>query len=335
MDKKLNDANFPHTDDGRVYHVGIRSGELANRIITVGDHVRARRISKEFDKVPKLFEYVSQRGFTTLTGRYRGVPVSIVAIGMGYPMMDFFVRETRAVVDGDLVIIRLGSCGTIVPELPIGGIVVCSRALSILTNYDYFHLSSEEKDSSSSTRPTSLVKPYLISKPIHCDKALHDDLALELEKSKEIEVMSNTLHAAADSFYSSQGRIDPNFSDDNQDLLETLKTTYPEVVSLEMETSHLFHLAAIASSSSSLNKIENLKTRNQGTVENQFVQSKGKIRAAAAHITFAGRVNGDFISKEQVEKLESYGGKACLETLIKQIIQPENHHPEEGSVWAN
>lgn len=45
-----------------------------------GDHVRARRIARHMDSAP--FEHVSQRGFTTLTGRYKGVPVSIIAIGM-------------------------------------------------------------------------------------------------------------------------------------------------------------------------------------------------------------------------------------------------------------
>ena len=33
-----------------------------------------------------------------LTGTYKGVPVSIVSIGMGAPNMDFFVREGREVL---------------------------------------------------------------------------------------------------------------------------------------------------------------------------------------------------------------------------------------------
>lgn len=45
-----------------------------------GDHVRARRIAVHFDKL--LFELTSQRGFTVLTGLYKGVPISVIAIGM-------------------------------------------------------------------------------------------------------------------------------------------------------------------------------------------------------------------------------------------------------------
>lgn len=42
----------------------------------------------------------------TITGRYQSVPISIVSIGMGSPNMDFFVREVRETVLGDMVVIR-------------------------------------------------------------------------------------------------------------------------------------------------------------------------------------------------------------------------------------
>ena len=37
--------------------------------------------------------------------------VSVVATGMGMAMMDFVVRECRAVVDGQMAICRLGGAG--------------------------------------------------------------------------------------------------------------------------------------------------------------------------------------------------------------------------------
>jgi hypothetical protein len=51
-------------------------------------------------------EHRSHRGFLTINGTYRDEPVSIVAIGMGYPMMDMFVREARAITQGPLIIVR-------------------------------------------------------------------------------------------------------------------------------------------------------------------------------------------------------------------------------------
>jgi len=130
----ITDANFPTTTDGRVYHLGLCSGEVANRIITVGDPARARAIAKYLDnhEAPKLngvvcgnerttlapttseanttesglFVLHSERGFLTITGTYKGVPVSIISIGMGFPNMDFFVRECRELLQGEMVVIR-------------------------------------------------------------------------------------------------------------------------------------------------------------------------------------------------------------------------------------
>jgi uridine phosphorylase len=102
--------------------------------ITVGDPARARTIAKYLDKHGALrsnrgvrgnmgtmvnpmtgeanppdsglFALHSERGFLTMTGTYKGVPVSIVSIGMGFPNMDFFVRECRELLEGEMIVIR-------------------------------------------------------------------------------------------------------------------------------------------------------------------------------------------------------------------------------------
>lgn len=120
MKDELKDANFPTTADKRVYHLGrwillsithyliviqgLRKGEVANRMLVVGDSGRARMLAENFDKSP--FHLRSDRGFECYTGSYKGVPISILAIGMGFSAMDFLVREARACVDGDMVLIR-------------------------------------------------------------------------------------------------------------------------------------------------------------------------------------------------------------------------------------
>ena len=55
--------------------------------------------------------------------------------------------------------------------------------------------------------------------------------------------MHEGLNASADSFFSSQGRPDPNFDDRNACVLDDLLHRHPTTSSLEMETFHLFHLA--------------------------------------------------------------------------------------------
>jgi hypothetical protein len=75
--------------------------------VTVGSPSRARVLASLLDDLPKPLEVFSERGFLTITGRYRGTPISIVSIGMGYPNMDFFVREVRECLIGDMVVVRL------------------------------------------------------------------------------------------------------------------------------------------------------------------------------------------------------------------------------------
>ncbi|GAA6010658.1 hypothetical protein JCM10207_007789 [Rhodosporidiobolus poonsookiae] len=241
MKDKISNANFPMDAEGRVYHVGVKSGEVSNRLITVGDPARLHRFKAFLDAEPVPFEKTSARGYTVVTGRYRGVPVSLVAIGMGVAMVDFFVREVRAVTTGELAIIRFGSCGSLLPTLRVGSLGVPEKAVQINTNYDYFH------GGSNSTAKGS--RPYLVSKPIETDEGLRGALLASLEKSVASPTCTVTnlpLHASADCFYSSQGRLDPAFADHNETLIDELLQQYPECASLEMESAHLLHLAAIA-----------------------------------------------------------------------------------------
>lgn len=54
-------------------------------------------------------------------------------------MMDFFVREIRAVVDGPMAIIRYGTCGGLGPEAQPGRVACASGGSSFVgRNYDYF-----------------------------------------------------------------------------------------------------------------------------------------------------------------------------------------------------
>lgn len=74
--------------------------------MTVGSVSRAQSIASFLDATPKLFTLSSERGFITITGRYKAVPISIISIGMGSPNVDFFIREVRESLSGDMVVIR-------------------------------------------------------------------------------------------------------------------------------------------------------------------------------------------------------------------------------------
>lgn len=48
-------------------------------------------------------------------------------------MMDFFVRELRAVVEGPMAIVRLGTCGGLSSDAPAGSVVVASAGSAFVS----------------------------------------------------------------------------------------------------------------------------------------------------------------------------------------------------------
>ncbi|KAG0376002.1 hypothetical protein BGX24_008408 [Mortierella sp. AD032] len=320
----MSNANFPMDPEGRTYHVGIKRGELANRIITVGDPARAIVLSRSLDGVDpatpaktvpaNLFSHASHRGFLTVTGRYKGTPVSIVAIGMGVSMMDFFVRECRAVVDGPMIMIRLGSCGSL-SDAKVGDICVPSSSYLVQRNYDYF------ADDASST-----ASPYILSKKFDADPEVTAMLVKNMSAQLGDNHVWKGVNATADSFYSSQGRQDENFIDNNQELFADLVKHEPDTLTLEMETFLLYHLARTST-------VAPLKEGSR--VKQEGTSTQHSIRAGACMMVFAQRKSNEFISKDDVVRVEPLAGKAVFDSLVEVTLGEESElHATEGSVWA-
>ncbi|KAG0344742.1 hypothetical protein BG004_004204 [Podila humilis] len=317
----MTNANFPMDAEGRTYHVGVKRGELANRILTVGDPARAMVLSRSLDGVDpntpaktvptNLFSFASHRGFLTITGRYKGVPVSIVAIGMGVSMMDFFVRECRAVVDGPMVMIRFGSCGSL-SDAAVGDICIPSSSYLVQRNFDYFVPLAEDIG----------VKPYHMSRAYDADAEITKTLTKNMAAVLGEGHVWSGVNATADSFYSSQGRQDANFVDKNEDLFEQLVAHEPNTQSLEMET---FVLYALAKSSTAA------PLKHSALVN---VHNNNSIRAAGCMMVFAQRKTNAFITKEDVARVEPLAGKAVFDSLVEiELGSEDDLHSAAGSVW--
>ena len=288
-------ANFPKDEDGRVYHLGVKRGEVCNRIISVGDPNRAKVLADMLDSPEETFVRTSNRGFTVFTGRYHGIPVTIIATGMGFPMMDFVVRETRAIVDGPMIFIRFGTCGTPRDEVKVGSIVVASKGSNlILRNVDSFIEGFSESpfevpSESGSDYGYKAKEHYNFTKCIKGCDDLNNQLVANLHHNEHITVLEG-MNSTADTFFASQGRSDNNFDDKNETLLPELVEHCPSTMSVEMETFHLYHLSRCS-------------------------RPRGAIRAGAACIVVANRANGDFIDNAALRKAEKEGGAEVLNTI--------------------
>jgi len=307
--------------------------------ITVGSPSRARAIAAFLDKTPEPFVLSSERGFLTITGRYKSVPISIISIGMGSPNMDFFIREVRECLSGDMCVVRLGSCGALV-DVPVGTVVVPRASVAVSRKVDFNFLKPAE-----SNEP-----PYRISKPVSADPILHLQVENALKAIKPVTssapVLAGTVNASADSFYSSQGR-NTSFPDRNEDLIEILQASTPDLATLEMETFHLYHLAACWGGRHVAAKVgeppltagpvqPTISAPSSPTVpltSPRLASPNTAIRAAAAHIVFASRTSQDFITPDQVSELERWTGLGVLNALSSIEIPVDRVHPEKASVW--
>lgn len=288
-------ANFPMDDEGRVYHIGVKKGEVANRILTVGDPRRAERLAACFDDADKVFKRASNRGFVIYTGRKKNVPLSIIAIGMGISMADFLVREARAIVEGPLLIVRFGTCGCLDGSIPIGSIVVASPgAVLVRREPDAFRKNAKNG------------KHYSISQPVESDLQLSELTYEHLKKGWGEQRTFKAMNATADSFYSSQGRDDANFDDQNKTLLKEIQEAQPLVKTLEMETFVLLDLAEVCAE---------------------------PIRATAACLVLANRSSNEFLDNTRVAEAEAGGGRAIIQALIEFPLPEEELMNTPDCVW--
>ena len=73
-------ADRPQGDKGRQYHIGLAPGEVAPRIVLVGDPARARRLAGRMDSIRVER---SHREYVTFTGPVGGREITLMATGMG------------------------------------------------------------------------------------------------------------------------------------------------------------------------------------------------------------------------------------------------------------
>ncbi len=112
---------------GRCYHTGCASGDVAPYILLTGDPARAEKVATRFDSCMTIKKR-AYREFLTLTGTYRGTPLSVTATGIGCDNTDICVQEHTAIVDNP-TFIRIGSCGSPRDDFNIGDLVISSKAI--------------------------------------------------------------------------------------------------------------------------------------------------------------------------------------------------------------
>ena len=114
--------------DGSVFHLHIKPEMLADNIILVGDPARVDLVASFFDKQKAD---ATNRAFLAISGEYRGKPIMCVSHGIGADNIDIVVNELDALANinfttrtekeqfRQLTMVRIGTSGSIQPEIPV------------------------------------------------------------------------------------------------------------------------------------------------------------------------------------------------------------------------
>ena len=102
-------------------HIKATSLDFAKTVLMPGDPLRSKFVAETFLENPRLVNNV--RGIQGYTGTYNGVPVSVMASGMGMPSIGIYSYELFNFF-GVENIIRIGSAGGLADNVQLRDIII-------------------------------------------------------------------------------------------------------------------------------------------------------------------------------------------------------------------
>lgn len=124
--------------DGSIFHLNLLPGDIADKIIIVGDPGRVDMLSTLLTDIRVRKE---NREFRTITGFSGGTEITIISSGIGTDNIDILINELDALVNIDLAtgepknepvsltIVRIGTSGGLRADVPTGSYVLTETAV--------------------------------------------------------------------------------------------------------------------------------------------------------------------------------------------------------------
>lgn len=237
-------------DDGSVFHLHLRPGQIADTVILVGDPGRVALVAGFFDS--RECE-ASNREFHAVTGTYKGKRMTVLSTGIGIGNIDICVTELDALANVDfetrrekpvkrqLTLLRLGTSGAIQPDIRVGEFVFSRTSCGFDGLLSYYKgrdavcdLALEEAFVAHTGWYEKMPRPYFVD----ADKSL-----FELFRDTTREGIT----IAAPGFYAPQGRwvrLEPHDPHLNEKI-ESFSFEGRRITNFEMEGSALAGLAAL------------------------------------------------------------------------------------------
>ena len=236
-------------DDGSAFHIHIRPEQLADRVILVGDPGRVAMVKYLFKTIEAEG---ASREFCWATGTFNNTRITVLSTGIGTDNIDIVMTELDALANIDfntrevkpehrtLDILRIGTCGAIQPDIPLGAFIFSHISVGCDGLLNWY----EGRDSISLLDFEEAFKEH-----VHWDKHLPDPYFVRasqklIDKFADCTVKGMTISASG--FYGPQGRVVrqglamPNMLED----FESFEFGGYKITNFEMEGSALAGMAA-------------------------------------------------------------------------------------------
>lgn len=247
--QQFTDSELIINTDGSIYHLNLRPDEIADTILTVGDPNRVAQVSKYFDRIEVQH---ANREFVTHTGWLGNQRLTVLSTGIGTDNMDIVLNELDALVNIDfqtgtlkaehqtLNLIRIGTSGSIVPEISIGSLLTSDYAIG-LDNLLHFY---EHKNN---LAELSLCQQFKHILPDNFP-AVPYTFAGNESLLRKISLDFHGITLTAPGFYAPQGRQLRGSTKLSLEMFASLNDFQYEklrITNLEMETAGLYGLANV------------------------------------------------------------------------------------------
>ncbi|MGN0191716.1 MAG: nucleoside phosphorylase [Candidatus Cryptobacteroides sp.] len=234
--------------DGSVFHLHLRPEELADNVILVGDPGRVDMVAGFLTDIE--FRH-SSREFVSTTGKYNGKRFTVLSTGIGCDNIDIVMNELDALANIDfttrepkaekrsLNILRIGTCGAIQKDIPLGSFVFSHVSVGCDGLLNWY----ADRDKIAMPGIEDAFKEH-----VHWAKHLPDPYFVEasrklIDKFEDCTVKGMTISASG--FYGPQGRVLrlPLAMPDMLDDFESFEYEGRRITNFEMEGSAVAGIA--------------------------------------------------------------------------------------------
>ncbi|MCP4200805.1 MAG: nucleoside phosphorylase [bacterium] len=252
------------TRDGRLYHLGVAPDEVGRSVFLVGDPARAYKVAARFDTIE---HEVKNREFVTLSGKVRGLSMTVIGTGIGTDNVEIAMIELHAAHALDLEtalpraggealdIIRIGTSGGVQPDVAAGTLCVAEYALGLDSTGVFY----ESPPADVNVVEIEQEARRLLDEAVGSGSRFRGRLGVYASKANP-EVHELLKRCAGDGRMPSESGITvsaPGFYGPSSRRIAGLVNTVPDikgalarlsvkglrVLNMEMESSLLFHLA--------------------------------------------------------------------------------------------